>query len=315
MGFAMQVLRSAALSFVCLAVIAPLAGKAALPPAPPPSSSFDIGILHVDRYGSGAQALILIPGLGGGPWVWYGTIAHFQSTYTIYALTLPGFDGRPPTKQTPLFTAFSDSFWKLLADQHIVHPIVIGHSIGGTLAILLGEEHPNRLRAIVAVDGLPVFPMLASATAEERQAAAARAAAQLASESGAAWLDSQTKYMASIGTLDPSLVAATAQLQAKSDPNAEAAWVTEDLTTDLRPDLPKETAPLLEIMPYNPSPSTDGTPTYTRDQTVAFYRSLLAGAPNAQVRAIVPSRHFVMLDQPDALYASIAGFIDSVPLR
>ncbi len=84
--------------------------------------------------------MILIPGLASGPWSWYGTIAHFQPQYTIYSLTLPGFDGRPATTKTPLFDTFASDFTALLDQRKIDKPIVMGHSLGGTLAIMLGEQ-------------------------------------------------------------------------------------------------------------------------------------------------------------------------------
>jgi hypothetical protein len=54
----------------------------------------------VDKFGGdgGKQTLILIPGLGSGPWVVGSTrSAKFSPANTIYVLTLPGFDGRPAT--------------------------------------------------------------------------------------------------------------------------------------------------------------------------------------------------------------------------
>ena len=41
-------------------------------------------------------ALIFIPGLACGPWTWTQTAARLEGKYTVYLLTLPGFDGRTP---------------------------------------------------------------------------------------------------------------------------------------------------------------------------------------------------------------------------
>jgi pimeloyl-ACP methyl ester carboxylesterase len=51
---------------------------------------------------------------------------------------------------------------------------------------------------------------------------------------------------------------------------------------------------------------------FTQDQGVAFYRSLLIGAPHATVVSIGPSKHFVMLDQPDKFYAAVQQFLDGL---
>jgi pimeloyl-ACP methyl ester carboxylesterase len=275
---------------------------------PTPTASFDAGILHVDQFGSGPHSLILIPGLSCGPWVWSDTITKFAPDYTIYALTLPGFDTRPPASEKSLFAAFSRDFWLMLSTHKIASPVAIGHSLGGTLAIALAEQHPDRLSGIIAVDGLPIFPTLAYATPEQRSAIAAQIADPLAHYSKAEQFAGEVQYMMMIGTRQSQFVAPTARLEARSDPKAVAQWMREDLTTDLRPDLAKITIPVLEIMPYN---SADPNQPYTQPQTVAFYQSLLAGAPKMSVIPISPSRHFVMLDQPAAFGKTLQQFLSS----
>ena len=276
-----------------------------------PAASFDAGMFHVDKYGSGKHALVLIPGLASGPWIWHETIAKFAPHFTIYAITLPGFDGRAASDGKELFATFAKDFWAMLAEQGITRPIVIGHSLGGTLAIALAEEHPELLAGIVAVDGLPVFPMLAYAPPEQRAAMALQSSGMYASLESSKKLAYQKQYMSTIGTIWPELVEPTAQLEARSDMKAVASWIKEDLTSDLRPQLAKIVIPFLEIMPYNPA---DAKPpmNYSQEQTLAFYRSLLAGAQKVSVVAITPSRHFVMLDQPAAFAKEIEFFLASV---
>src|SRR4051794_35167838 len=88
-------------------------GQTALPPVPTPSQSYDVGTLHVDKFGKGEHALVLIPGLGGGSWAWGGAVAKLSPNYSMYVITLPGFDGRPAVKEEPLFTAFNRDFWEM----------------------------------------------------------------------------------------------------------------------------------------------------------------------------------------------------------
>ena len=302
---------AAAIALVALATIAAPVSAATLPPAPTPSASFDSGMLHVDKYGSGPQNVILIPGLGSGPWSWYGTIGHFSKYFTVYAVTVAGFDGTPPPAQTPTFEAFANDFWQMLSTHDVASPVVVGHSLGGTLAIYLAEQHPERLRAIVAADGLPIFPLMAQMSTQDRTTRAMAIAQQYATLTPAQALDYETKYMQNIGTLDPQLVAPTAKLEASSDPKTVAAWLQADLIADLRPGLSKITIPVLEIMPYDPQMGSKAG--FTQDQGVAFYTSLLKGAPQATVVAIGPSRHFVMLDRPEAFYTNVHQFISGLP--
>lgn len=268
------------------------------PPLPAASSSFTAGSLHVEVYGSvGKPAMIFIPGLTCGPWEWAGEIARFSPNYTIYALTLPGFDGQPAIRG-PLFKTVSSDFWSLLRTREIDKPIVIGHSLGGTLGIMLAEQHSNRLRAVVAVDGMPVLPGMEKLTPAQREAAAQRFAAMLSTQTPQQFEYAEKTYVLPTLMSSPADVAAVAPLVARSDPKAAGAWAAQDVSTDLRAQLGRIGVPLLEILPGS--------------TLVPYYTSLLAGDTTAHVVPIENSRHFVMYDQPAALHAAIAQFLSGI---
>ncbi|HTU81138.1 MAG TPA: alpha/beta hydrolase [Candidatus Acidoferrales bacterium] len=294
-----------------LLFLAPVAARAATPavltPQLAPNATFDQGMLHVERYGSGSQSIVLIPGLGSGPWEWYGTIARFAPSYTIYALTIAGFDGRPAGSLPQTFDAFATDFWDLLHDRAIDRPVVVGHSLGGTLALYLAEQHPERLRAVVAVDGLPIFPPVASLTPIRREATAQSTAASIASQTPAAFAAYELHFMQTVGTRDPAIAAAAAKLEAASDPKAVAGWVAADLGEDLRPQLARITIPVLEIMPFDPE--TGRQLGYSQDQALAFYRALMPGLATLQLVPIAPARHFAMLDRPQPFYDALDRFL------
>jgi pimeloyl-ACP methyl ester carboxylesterase len=303
-----QLARAAAVSLTVIFAV-PLASQAAsLPALPPADAQFDAGSLHVARFGHG-DAVVLLPGLTTGPWEFADLIRRLAPRYTVYAVSLPGFDGRPGAAP-PLFERFTGDFWSMLVAQKIVRPVLIGHSIGGTLSILLGEQHPDRLRGIVSIDGLPLLPGLEGATPEQRAAAAQQGSAAIAALTHQQLLDYDKSYMnSSGGVLDAGVAAAAAELMANSDPPTTAQWLREDLTTDLRADLAKITIPLLEIVPFN-APDLAGQPlSYTEEQKVGYYRTLLSGAPKLQIVSVSPARHFAMLDQPEKVFALVDAFL------
>jgi pimeloyl-ACP methyl ester carboxylesterase len=284
--------------------------NAATPPAlPKPQGSFAAGSLHVDVYGTpGKPSLIFIPGLTCGPWEWSGEIAHFSSNYRIYALTLPGFDGTPAI-QAPLFDTVSADFWTLLQTQHIDRPEVVGHSLGGTLAILLAEQHPERLRKVIALDGLPIFPGTQLMPTAQRIAMAKQSSTALAQMSKAQFAQSQKRSMPFMVTAVAD-AAAIASQTAESDPAATAQWVYEDFTLDLRPQLKKATVPIVEIAPFDPAFDPLGPAALSNSSAKQqYYAALFEGAPNAGVQIISPSRHFMMYDQPAALDAALARLL------
>lgn len=285
--------------------------SASVPPVlPAATQSFSAGSMHVDVYGTaGKPAMIFIPGLTCGPWEWSREIALFSADYRIYALTLPGFDGQPAI-QRPLFQTVSDDFWTLLQTQRIEKPVVVGHSLGGTLAIALAEQHADRIRAIVAVDGLPVFPGMENFTGAQRRSAGERFAAMLGAASTREQFEfSEKTYALPALMTSPGDIAAVAPLVARSDPKASAAWAAADVSSDFRAGLKNVTVPLLEIAPYEASPRS---PIQSAQALQAYYASLIAGAPYAQVQVIEDSRHFVMYDQPERFDAALSAFVKTL---
>jgi pimeloyl-ACP methyl ester carboxylesterase len=301
---------SALATLVLVLAIAAPAAASIPPPAPTPVTTFDVGSLHVQQYGSGAKSLIFIPGLTCGPWEWSGQIAHFASTYTVYALTLPGFDGQP-TISTPLFATTSADFWKLLDQKHIVKPVVIGHSLGGTMGFLLATQHADRLGGVVALDGLPIYPTNVFTTPDKVQAMAAQYETVMAKSTPAQFENVElTSVLPGLMT-SPSDVAAVAPLVGKSDPAASGKWFYEDLTMDLRPQLPQANVPIELIAPYDYTLEGKYAPTMANKHD--FYAGIIKGAPNAKVVMIDKSRHFAMYDQPQAVTDAITQFLATLP--
>ncbi len=306
-----RLLAAAVLATTALWLSAP-ANASVPPPLPKANSSFDSGSLHVDVYGTpGKPALVFIPGLTCGPWEWSGEIARYSPSYEIYALTLPGFDGRPPIT-TPLFQTVTSDFWSMLSTHKVQRPVVIGHSLGGTLAILLAEQHSEQLRGAIAVDGLPVFPGLDKMTPQQRAQIGANFSAMFGKISSPAQFEAIEKsYVLSNYLTSPVDVDAVAPLVARSDPQASGAWMAADVSADNRAGLKNIRIPVLEIAPYDSTIDARMFPSAAAKQS--YYASLLADDPTAKVEMVAPSRHFEMYDQPQRLDADITAFLQALP--
>ncbi|HEX5314682.1 MAG TPA: alpha/beta hydrolase [Gammaproteobacteria bacterium] len=289
-----------------------LASACATTPSGP--AAFTVGTLTVHRYGDHGRPLILIPGLGSGAWVWDGTVAQFEGDHVIYVLTLAGFDGTPlPANHENLMGQADASLLELIRSHNIDHPVLVGHSLGGTLALQFASEHADLLSGVVAVDGLPVFPGTQDMSAEQRAAIGRGMSARMAALSPEQFREQQLAYMQTIGLIDPAMAAKYAALQDQSDPAAVAEYAGEDLALDLRPQLKNIGVPVLEISPYNPPDfAKDSKLPISEAQKTAYYQMLLAGIPNVEVESISPSRHFAMLDQPQKFYDILNTFLASL---
>jgi pimeloyl-ACP methyl ester carboxylesterase len=86
-----------------------------------------------------------------------------------------------------------------------------------------------------------------------------------------------------------------------ANPEVAAEAMAEDLTTDLRPDLPSIRAPITLVHPAT---------AFGKDETTtdAFYRSQFSGAKGVTFVAVPDSGHFIMLDQPERFRAALLEF-------
>jgi pimeloyl-ACP methyl ester carboxylesterase len=272
-----------------------------------------VGTLKVERHGDHGRAVILIPGLQGGPWVWQQTIENLQKSHVVYAVTLAGFDGMPvPKDGGNLFDRADASLLQLIHEQKIDKPVLVGHSLGGTLALRFAGEHPEQIAGVVAVDGLPLFPGMDRASAEQRKAIAAQSREKMAQATAEQFQAQSLSYMQHIGVIDPQLAARYAPMNARSDIKATAEYMSEDLADDLRAGLKHANVPILEISPYNAPDFSQPPMVMNETQKTAYYESLLANAPHAKVVSISPSRHFVMLDQPVKFQQALDDFLKSL---
>ncbi|MHB1058395.1 MAG: alpha/beta fold hydrolase [Rhodanobacter sp.] len=281
--------------------------------APAHEATGTVGTLRVERHGDHGRPVILIPGLQGGPWVWQRTIEQLQRDHVVYAVTLAGFDGVPaPADGGDLFDRADASLLQLIGQEKIVKPVLVGHSLGGTLALRFAGEHAGLVSGVVAVDGLPIFPGMERMAAEQRQAMAGQMREKMAAATPQQFQAQSLGYMRKIGVIDPQLAARYAPMNARSDIKASAQYMAEDLAFDGRPGLKQANVPILEISPYNAPDFSQPPMQFSEAQKVAYYQSLLANAPNAKVVSISPSRHFAMLDQPLKFQQALNDFLKAL---
>lgn len=299
------------LASIVLVAALPFSAHRSVPPRTTPvAETFDVGMLRVERFGTlGHQPIVFVPALFCGSWQWNREIDSLSSRYDVYVVTLPGFDGRPfsaagDTTPQDLMSRAATDLSHLIHARHLAHPIVVGHSLGGTLVVLLGETHPDDAAAIIAVEG--GYP-IASTPAERAKRVDASAAPYDSATPSTLATVLRARMLRYVITR-PADVDSVDKYAARSDPVAIAAWMRAALSLDLTSQLPAIRAPFLEIVPFD-STIDPYQGFATRAAKAEAYTTWLSHAPNGTVKVIDPSRHFVMFDQPVAfdrvLFAAI----------
>jgi pimeloyl-ACP methyl ester carboxylesterase len=123
-----------------------------LPAEPKPIGSFvrvgKLRIHYIERPGSGTP-VVLIHGLPGTAEDWEDVTPLLAGHRTI-AIDRPGF-GYSSGGYVP-FAEQLETIAALLGKLHIVRPVLVGHSYGGTIALGFAERYPRQVRGLVLVD-------------------------------------------------------------------------------------------------------------------------------------------------------------------
>lgn len=111
------------------------------------------------KSGKGKQAIVFIPGFASSGDVWNETKANFEKDFTCYTLTMAGFAGEKP-QPNAVFDNWKSEIANYIKTNKIEKPIVIGHSMGGGLAMAMAADYPELIGKIVVVDALPSLSAL-----------------------------------------------------------------------------------------------------------------------------------------------------------
>jgi pimeloyl-ACP methyl ester carboxylesterase len=84
-------------------------------------------------------------------------ISHFARTHRILAVDLRGHGKSDAPKQDYLLTGFADDVVWQCRQLGLEKPVIIGHSMGGNVALELAARHPDLLTAIMMIDSV-IFP-------------------------------------------------------------------------------------------------------------------------------------------------------------
>ena len=261
-----------------------------------PHSSFDVKVT-----GRG-PSIILIPGLLSAGEVWDTTVERYKDRYTLHVLTLAGFGGPAPVG-APFLSRVRDEVIQYAREQKIQKPVIIGHSLGGFLALWIGATAPDLAGGIVAVDGVPFLPALrdAAASTESTQAQAAQIKGIYASLTSAQLVVQSRMALATMITA-PADVERAAAWTATSDATTAGIAVAEMMTTDIRADVAAITAPTLLVGALGAAPEA------MRPAMTKAYEAQLSRLPSARVIMAGKARHFIMLDDPAFLFAALDEF-------
>jgi esterase len=113
-----------------------------------------VQLFHRDLGGAGKPPFIVLHGMLGSSRNWQSTGADLAAKYHVWALDLRNH-GRSPHDAEMSYDAMVADVLAWMEAQNLARVSLMGHSMGGKVAMLLACRHPERVERLVVVDIAP----------------------------------------------------------------------------------------------------------------------------------------------------------------
>ncbi len=286
-------------------LLASLVAAAAGTLAPAFAADFTSDRISVTTEGEGKD-VILIHGLGSSPRVWREMVRAVPG-YRYHLVQVSGFAGHARGKNVEGVVAapVAEEVARYIAANAPTKPAIIGHSMGGSIGMMLAARHPQAVSKLMVIDMMPFLGAVfgpPGTTPDSVKPTADFMMVQMRAADPAARQVSSTKMLNGMidnvamrpGALDDTL---------KSDQDVVARSFHELIVTDLRPELPKISAPttVLYVTPKGPG--------MTDESIDAGYVAGYAALKGVTLKRIASSAHFIMWDQPERFQSEVRAFL------
>jgi pimeloyl-ACP methyl ester carboxylesterase len=293
-----------------LALLLPATPTQAAPTGAQVATTAELRLPHLSIVTMGkGSPVILIPGLASPRAVWEDVAPELAKTHRVILVQVNGFGGDDPgaNLQPGVLDGIVADLDGYIAREKVHGALVIGHSMGGLVGLMLARAHPGDLARLMIVDSLPYFAVLMAPpgidpTPDMVAPQAAKMRDAIAASYGTVPSDAAVAAQTRGLAIKPSSIARMTAWTKAADPRVTAQAMYEDLTTDLRPVLGSITTPMTLLYPWNAARPT-------KAMADPFYRKQYAAAPHISYVDIGDSGHMVMLDQPEAFKAAVIAFV------
>ena len=252
---------------------------------------------RVIQQGAGKQTVVLIPGFACSGEVWQETVVAIKDSCTCYVLTMPGFAGVAPEAH-PSFEEWKQQIIRFIEAEHLVKPVLVGHSMGGGLALAVAAARPDLLKSIVVVDALPCLSALYNPGFKNQTNLDCTAIVQQLLELDNAQFARQQYLSAANLTTDSLLCERLVKWGTSSDRRTYAQMYCDYSNTDMRPILGQVKVPALVLL----EPSFQRIAPIVKEQ----FKDLRTLRLKYATRGL----HFIMWDDWDWFIKQLKSFLN-----
>ncbi len=234
-----------------------------------------------------AQNIVLIHGLGSSAGVWDEVVPLLAGSLKVWLFELPGHGSTAPVTDSTILR-LADLLGEFIATNQIVYPTLVGHGMGGLIAMRFTFDHPAEVYRLVVIDAAP----RQLATAEEKVTITRQIMANYDQFVAGRFLNMSPVAEVTDRIVDQAL---------RTDSASFISLLLSSFDFDLTEELPRQAVPILVVGSSLLFPDPDRTREtldqlgFGRARTVSFKRVDQAG-------------HFIMLERPVHLASVILAF-------
>ena len=273
--------------------------------ASPASAAFNSDRITVTAEGSGPD-VVLVHGLASSPRVWRGMIERVPG-YRYHLVDIAGM-GETEARgnaQGAVVAPVADEIARYINEEKLTAPALIGHSMGGTIGMMIAARYPASVSKLMVVDMHPFIGQMFAGPNATADGVRPIADAMRARSAKATMEERAAEREKSINSMINTVAERAGPLEDSraSNPDTVANAFSELIVTDLRSELPaiKAATTVLYVTPAG-APFTDA-------QMDAVYQASYAPIAGATLKRVPDSAHFIMLDAADAFAEEVKAFL------
>jgi len=243
---------------------------------------------QVEITGKG-NPVLLFPGFSCTGDVWNETIKELSKTHECHVFTFAGFGTVPPIA-SPWLETIKNDLENYVARKKLDKPTIIGHSMGGSLALWLAAAKPETYKQLIIVDGLPSIGalMIPDFSPEKVSYDNPYSKQQLTMDESA--FKQMANQMATGMTLNKEKQPLLVSWMEQSDRKTYVYGYIDLMKLDLR-----ETIKDIKI----PVTIMAAVSFYPRKQVEELYTTQYEKLTNKEILYVEDSAHFIMFDKPE----------------
>ena len=115
--------------------------------------------IFYEKFGNKKQVILILPGWGNNRKTFYNIVNNLKDKFTIYIFDYPGFGNSEIPNYDLTVYNYAEMIIRFINEQKIKKPILIGHSFGGRISILLSGYYQIKLKKIILISAAGIKPI------------------------------------------------------------------------------------------------------------------------------------------------------------